>query len=80
MVKGQSITLHGNVTGGMAFDVDIDGMTFAGTPDQQTLVSISNLPLRTHSVSITANPPDGSSNATLLFESATVTVGTGLTG
>ena len=64
----------------MEYIVYIDGYTFNGTPVDQTLVSISNLQNGHHRVTLIANPPHPSSDATLLFESAIVTVGTGLTG
>jgi hypothetical protein len=78
---GNAIQLIGNVSLGMGYTIQIDNSTFPGTPDGQTLASISGLVTGYHKVSIIANPPANvNSAATLLFESAVVTVGTGLTG
>jgi hypothetical protein len=77
-VIGQTVQLFGNVTAGMAYDVNIDGNVYSGTPSGQLLAHITNITLGDHVVSLTTKPPTPGS-ATLSFESAAVTVGTGLT-
>jgi len=62
----------------MAYKVTIDGSTENGTSSSRGLAFISGLTLGDHIASITAHPSNPQS--TLLFESAIVTVGTGLTG
>ena len=77
--KGQGIQFLGNVTEGMGYVVALDGRFAPGTPDDQTLVSFRDLVPGYHDVSIFAAPQSPDSVSTLLFESAIVTVGTGLT-
>jgi len=61
----------------MQYAVSFDGVVRSGTPSGQLLLSLSMFPLGYHTVSLTSSPsPDG---GILTFESATVTVETGLT-
>jgi hypothetical protein len=78
--KGQAVRLFGNVTENMAYEVDIDGSVSTGKPSGQLLASVSNIKLGNHVIRLTAKPSRPVSDAFLLFESATVTVGTGMTG
>jgi len=75
---GQSVQFFGNVTGGMGYQVTVDGLVSVGTPSGQILASVSGLTTGNHVASLNALPTTEVS--TLLFESAMVTVGTGLTG
>ena len=70
--------LFGNVTQGMGYDIDIDGLVSSGIPSDQTLAAISGLSSGFHSVKLTAQPSQDSGGI-LVFESASVIVGTGLT-
>ena len=64
----------------MRYIVRLDDQFSSGVPVDQTLASFRNLVPGYHTVSMIAYPSQGISGATLLFEGATVTVGTGLTG
>jgi hypothetical protein len=75
---GQGIDLLGLVTGGMEYDVLVDGSVLPAVPSSTRLTSISNLSLGTHTITLKARP--SASGSTLFFRGAVVTVGTGLTG
>jgi hypothetical protein len=77
---GQGVQLIGNVTDGMSYNVRLDDQFSSGAPVDQTLASFRNLVPGYHTISMIASPPQGNTGATLLFEGATVTIGTGLTG
>ena len=79
LFTGKSIQLFGNVTGGMEYLVDVDGSLSTGTPSGQVLASVSGLNTGYHNVALVAKPSVPGNAATLLFESAVVTVGTALT-
>ncbi len=61
------------------YEVVVDGLWSPGRPSGQVLASVTGLPMGNPSVTLTskASPPDVA--ATLPFNSAVVTVGTGLT-
>lgn len=80
MTIGQAVRLLGNATEGMSYEVIIDGSRSTGTPSGQVLAFITGLPMGNHNVTLIAKPSVPGDAATLLFESAVVTVGTGLTG
>ena len=76
--EGQSIDLLGFVTGGMAYDLTVDGSTLPANSSSTLLASVSNLSLGEHTIALKARP--SASHSGLLFQGAVVTVGTGLTG
>jgi hypothetical protein len=78
--SGQSIQLFGNITGGIQYDVDVDGNISTGSPSGQILASISGLQQGTHTVSLAVTTSGQGSSSLLSVVGATVTVGTGLTG
>lgn len=80
VTKGQSIQLFGNVTKGMVYEVIVDGLVSTGVPSGRVLASLSHLQKGDHNVTLVAKPSAPGGAATLLFESAVVTVGTQLTG
>jgi len=63
----------------MEYLVDVDGSLSTGTPSGQVLASVSGLNTGYHNVALVAKPSVPGNAATLLFESAVVTVGTALT-
>jgi hypothetical protein len=63
----------------MEYAVALDGSFSPGKTDDQTLVSLRDLVSGYHNISIITAPPNPNSGATLLFDRATITVGTGLT-
>ena len=78
-LSGQGIDLLGLVSGGMEYDVIVDGSALSVVPSLPTrLASVSNLTLGTHTIMLKARPL--ASDSTLSFRGALVTVGTGLTG
>jgi hypothetical protein len=77
---GQGVQLFGNVNGGMLYDVDIDGSVSSGNPSGSVLASVPSLEPGSHTIMLIAKPSTQDSSSLLVFESATVTVGTGLTG
>jgi hypothetical protein len=80
VTKGQSVQIFGNVTGGMMYDVVVDGSVSTGVPSGQVLASVSGLTTGYHNVTLIAKTSAPGEAPILLFESAVVTVGTGLTG
>jgi hypothetical protein len=63
----------------MLYDVTVDGAVSSGSPSGDVLVSVSALNQGYHTVGLTAKQAAQDSSGTFLLESATVTVGTGLT-
>jgi hypothetical protein len=63
----------------MLYDVDVDGSVSGGKPSGSVLASISSKP-GFHTITLTSKPSTQDSSGLLVFEGATVTVGTGLTG
>lgn len=81
VTKGQSVQLFGNATGGMGYEVSVDGLVSTREESSaigQVLASVSGLKTGYHNVTLVARPPASPNNAILLFERAVVTVGTGL--
>ena len=62
----------------MQYQVDIDGVTSSGNPVDQVLAIVGNLSSGYHHVSLITQTPTPGSGGILFFQSAVVTVGTGL--
>lgn len=74
--------LFGNTTGGMEYSIIIDGSTYNKTSStgDQSLVYVSGLTVGYHTVTLVAKSLAGVNIGHLVFESAVMTVGTGLFG
>ena len=80
---GTAIDVYANTTGGMGWNVTVDGsqthaFNASSSGFSQLLTSFSGLPSGTHNLTLITKA--GATGASLTFDRAEVTIGTGFTG